>query len=265
MPVDGQMDSTYAPTAGRLPSGRHERSAQEVAVAFPPREWREAPSALSASDVVLPERAASAPSPTPVLARVVEVLVAASVLILAAPVMLLLAILVRRGTPGKALFRQVRMGVNCKPFAFVKFRTMYADAKERFPHLYEYSYNENEIRELLFKIREDPRVTPQGRWMRTSTLDELPNFWNVLKGDMALVGPRPEIPEMLPYYSGEQLLKFTVRPGITGLAQISGRGRLSFQDTVKLDVEYVKGRSFLLDLKIVLLTVYKILIRDGAF
>ena len=111
----------------------------------------------------------------------------------------------------------------------------------------------------------DPRVTPQGEWLRKSTLDELPNFWNVLRGDMALVGPRPEIPEMLPYYEGEMQLKFRVRPGITGLAQISGRGRLGFYETVKYDVEYVKNRSFRLDLKILLITIYKIVARDGAF
>lgn len=201
----------------------------------------------------------------PVLARALEVLLASCALLVAAPVMLVLAILIRRGTPGKALFRQQRVGANYKPFEFLKFRTMYADARERFPLLYEYKYSDDEITNLVFKVSDDPRVTPQGKWMRTSTLDELPNFWNVLKGDMAFVGPRPEIPEMLPYYSTEQLLKFTVRPGITGLAQISGRGRLSFQDTVKLDVEYVKQRTFLLDLKILFLTAYKLVTSDGAF
>jgi lipopolysaccharide/colanic/teichoic acid biosynthesis glycosyltransferase len=108
-------------------------------------------------------------------------------------------------------------------------------------------------------------VTPQGVWMRKSTLDELPNFWNVLTGDMALVGPRPEIPEMLPYYDQEMRLKFTVRPGITGLAQISGRGRLGFYETVQLDNEYVRNHSFLLDAKILVLTLIKIVTRDGAF
>lgn len=186
-------------------------------------------------------------------------------LLLTAPVMLVLAIVIRLGTPGKAIFRQQRLGVNLKPFTFVKFRTMYADALQRFPELYEYSYSEDELNELKFKIVKDPRVTPQGKWLRMSTLDELPNFWNVLTGEMALVGPRPEIPEMLPYYSAGQLQKFTVRPGITGLAQISGRGRLSFQDTVKLDVEYVKRRSLMLDLKILVLTAYKLVTRDGAF
>jgi len=191
--------------------------------------------------------------------------VAATVLVLTSPVLLAMAIAIRRGTPGRALFFQTRLGVNCEPFTFVKFRTLYADARQRFPHLYAYRYTEQDLRNLKFKITNDPRVTPQGRWMRTSTLDELPNFWNVLRGDMALVGPRPEIPEMLPYYTGDMMLKFSARPGITGLAQISGRGRLGFHETVNLDVQYVKTRSWALDLKVLLLTAYKILTRDGAF
>ena len=197
--------------------------------------------------------------------RLFECVFAAVALVLTAPIMAALAIVVRRGTPGPAFFFQRRIGIDGEPFVFVKFRTLYADAKQRHPQLYAYQYDEEQLRSLAFKVTNDPRVTPQGKWMRTSTLDELPNFWNVLRGDMALVGPRPEIPEMLPYYSGDMLLKFSVRPGVTGLAQISGRGRLGFHETVKLDVEYVKTRSWMLDLKILLLTASKILTRDGAF
>ena len=197
--------------------------------------------------------------------RLLEIVVASIMLVLTSPIMLVVGIIIRLGTKGNALFFQPRVGKNCVPFPFVKFRTMYADARERFPDLYAYQYTDEEIQQMKFKIYNDPRVTPQGKWLRVSTLDELPNFWNVLTGDMALVGPRPEIPEMIPYYSSEQLVKFSVRPGITGLAQISGRGRLSFRDTVKLDVEYVNNRSLLLDLKILALTVYKMVTRDGAF
>lgn len=201
----------------------------------------------------------------PVLWRLFEILVAAGALVLTAPMMLALAVLIRRGTPGRALFFQERMGIDGKTFKFVKFRTLYADARKRFPQLYAYQYSEEELQDLKFKIVNDPRVTPQGAWMRKSTLDELPNFWNVLVGDMALVGPRPEIPEMLPYYTGDMRKKFSVRPGITGLAQISGRGRLSFYKTVELDVEYVNTHSVALDLRILLSTAWKILVRDGAF
>jgi lipopolysaccharide/colanic/teichoic acid biosynthesis glycosyltransferase len=201
----------------------------------------------------------------PPLWRVFEVVVGAAALILTFPIMLLLGILIRRGTPGPALFHQPRIGVNGRIFRFVKFRTLYADARQRFPELYAYRYTGDELQNLKFKIVNDPRVTPQGRWMRTTTLDELPNFWNVVCGHMALVGPRPEIPEMLPYYKGIMLRKFSVRPGITGLAQISGRGRLGFYETADLDVEYVMNRSIMLDLKIIALTLYKLITRDGAF
>jgi lipopolysaccharide/colanic/teichoic acid biosynthesis glycosyltransferase len=197
--------------------------------------------------------------------RAIEIPVALIALIITAPVMLLMAILIRRGTPGPALFFQPRIGAGEAPFQFVKFRTLYADARKRFPNLYEYRYTSDDLEQLRFKVVNDPRVTPQGVWMRKSTLDELPNFWNVLTGHMALVGPRPEIPEMLPYYDQEMRLKFTVRPGITGLAQISGRGRLGFYETVKLDNEYVINRSLPLDVKILALTLLKIVTRDGAF
>jgi lipopolysaccharide/colanic/teichoic acid biosynthesis glycosyltransferase len=197
--------------------------------------------------------------------RLFEIAFSAAALILFAPIMLLEAIIIRLGTPGRALFFQTRLGAGYEPFRFAKFRTLYADARKRFPELYAYRYTEEEIANIKFKIYPDPRVTPQGRWLRQTSLDELPNFWNVLKGDMALVGPRPEIPEMLPYYRGWMLEKFNVRPGITGLAQVSGRGRLSFYDTVRLDVEYARTRSAWLDLKVVLKTVVLILIKDGAF
>jgi lipopolysaccharide/colanic/teichoic acid biosynthesis glycosyltransferase len=210
-------------------------------------------------------RHAAAAKPVPWFVRAFEILVALSMLAITSPVLFWLAILIRRGTPGRALFLQSRLGRNQAPFTFVKFRTLYADARQRFPHLYRYAYTNEELKDMKFKVLNDPRVTPQGKWMRKTTLDELPNFWNVLTGDMALVGPRPEIPEMLPYYSGEMLLKFTVRPGITGLAQISGRGRLGFHETVRLDVEYVKRQSLMLDLTILFRTVWKAITQEGAF
>ena len=207
----------------------------------------------------------TAPDRIPIAQRLLEIFVASSALVLPLPIMLAIALIIRCGTPGPALFRQPRVGLNQRLFNFIKFRTFYADARERFPELYRYQYSGEELRSLKFKVNQDPRVTPQGRWLRKSSFDELPNFWNCLIGEMALVGPRPEIPEMLPYYKGEMLRKFTVRPGITGLAQISGRGRLGFYETVALDVYYVKNKSFWLDLKIILKTLYLVVTRDGAF
>lgn len=201
----------------------------------------------------------------PFLLRVFEVTVAGVILLICLPVILIQWVIIRLGTPGPGLFFQHRVGIGQRLFQFVKFRTMYVDARERFPYLYAYRYSPDELLSLKFKNDNDPRVTPQGRWLRRLSIDELPNLWNVLTGEMALVGPRPEIPEMLPYYKGEMLEKFSVRPGVTGLAQISGRGRLGFYETVDLDVSYVRNRSFLLDLQIMAKTVALIILRDGAF
>lgn len=197
--------------------------------------------------------------------RMFECAVALSVLVLSAPLCLVLAVLVRLDSPGPALFFQTRLGRGAKPFRFVKFRTMLVDARERYPELYRYKYTPDQIEVMRFKVKNDPRTTRFGEWLRKTSLDELPNFWNVLTGDMALVGPRPEIPEMLPYYSDEGLLKFSVKPGVTGFAQTAGRGHLSFRETVRLDVEYVKTRSLLVDLKVMLNTVAMVVRGHGAF
>ncbi|WP_458232233.1 sugar transferase [Roseateles sp. P5_E8] len=199
------------------------------------------------------------------LKRCFEVMFALAVLVIASPVILLIAIIIRLDSPGPALFFQKRLGKDGKTFTFLKFRTLYVDARQRFPELYAYQYSPEELSDLRFKVDEDPRVTRQGTWLRRTSLDELPNFWNVLTGDMALVGPRPEIPEMLPYYKGDMLLKFSVRPGVTGPAQISGRGRLTFFDTVGFDLDYVRKQSFLYDMQILLTTLRKVLVQDGAF
>ena len=215
-------------------------------------------------------------------------------LILSLPALLVIYIIVALDSPGRAFFVQTRLSksVLCRGqdiadsgcctiddpgfapeklywipqvFPFIKFRTMYADAKERFPELYSYQYTEEEIRIFAFKVPNDPRVTRAGKWLRESTLDELPNFISVLNGNIRLVGPRPEIPEMLAYYTPEQMLKFSVKPGITGLPQIKGRGRLSFEQTKTFDLEYVRIQSVLQDLKIIFVTIWKVITRHGAF
>jgi lipopolysaccharide/colanic/teichoic acid biosynthesis glycosyltransferase len=199
------------------------------------------------------------------LIRSFEISVALIVLILTSPIMLVIAMIIRWDSPGPALFFQKRLGLGAKTFRFVKFRTLYVDARQRFPELYAYRYTPEQLQDLRFKVDEDPRVTRCGAWLRRTSLDELPNFWNVLTGQMALVGPRPEIPEMLPYYRGNMLLKFSVRPGVTGPAQISGRGRLGFFETVNFDLEYIRKRSFCYDVKVMLTTVRKVFLQDGAF
>lgn len=212
----------------------------------------------------LQRRAHDSPA-VPNVQRLLESVVAAALLVLTAPVMLVIAVIIRIDSPGPTLFRQARVGRNGQIFRFAKFRTLYTDARERWPHLYAYRYSAEEVAALHFKLKNDPRVTRVGRWLRKSTLDELPNLWNVLVGDVALVGPRPEIPEMLPYYDDESLAKFSVRPGVTGLAQVMGRGELSFLDTVRYDLQYVHTRSWRLDCAVLIRTVLCTLLRKGAF
>jgi lipopolysaccharide/colanic/teichoic acid biosynthesis glycosyltransferase len=217
------------------------------------------------SEPVPPIIASTRPISAPMWLRCIEITVSLFVLVVTSPIMLLEALIIRLGTPGPALFFQTRVGANFKPFKFVKFRTFYHDAKDRFPELYAYKFSDEEMPNYTIKGENDPRITPQGKWLRRLSIDELPNFWNVLMGDMALVGPRPEIPELIPYYKGEMLEKFMVRQGVTGLAQISGRARLTFYETAKYDVEYARTRTHLLDLKILLTTAWLILIDRGAF
>jgi lipopolysaccharide/colanic/teichoic acid biosynthesis glycosyltransferase len=201
----------------------------------------------------------------PLLWELVERFIAVCALMLTAPVMAIVAILIRLDSPGPALFRQYRVGRGGRLFRFTKFRTYYSDAKERFPELYDYSISAAKLDDYRFKIPDDPRATRVGAWLRKSTLDELPNFWHVLTGDMSLVGPRPEIPELLPLYTEEELRKFSVKPGVTGLSQVSGRGWLTLPQTKYYDLRYVEQQSVWLDVRVMALTLWRVVLRHGAF
>src|SRR5271165_7380240 len=181
------------------------------------------------------------------LRRLTEIVVASLALVVTSPIMLVIAILIKIDSPGPALFRQERVGHHGRLILFCKFRTMYSNAKELYPELYSYRFTPEEIRSIRLKRMDDPRVTRIGKLLRRSTLDELPNFWNLLMGDVAIVGPRPDIAGVLPYFTPAQMLKFSVKPGITGLAQTRGRGRLRFQDQIRYDMFYAKKKSFWLD------------------
>ena len=250
---------------------------------------------------------------------------------IAAPVMGLIALAIRLDSPGPALFRHRRIGMNHRrstprrdgsdrrpaialvatvntytgtdrrrdearrktgdrreiddfgrPFTLYKFRTMCVDAKDRFPELYDYEYTEEELDTLPIKVLmggprgpdgvkqgsdlgSDPRLTRVGRWLRRTSLDELPNFINVFLGDMALVGPRPDIAKQIRYYRAEHMAKLNAKPGLTGLAQVKGRGTLTFHETNEIDIEYLHRRSIRFNLAILLETVRVTLGGHGAY
>lgn len=195
--------------------------------------------------------------------RAVDIVGAGLGLLVASPVLLASAVAIRLESPGPALFRQQRIGLRGVPFTLFKFRGMYVDARERFPKLYAYQYSPDELPTLVFHPTDDPRVTRAGRVLRRTSIDELPNLWNVLKGEMSLVGPRPEIPEMMQYYGQAADVILSVKPGVTSPAKVSGRDELTFSETLELDLAYIQQRSFWLDLKILGLTAIAVIRQDG--
>jgi lipopolysaccharide/colanic/teichoic acid biosynthesis glycosyltransferase len=178
--------------------------------------------------------------------RLFDILAAAFGLLLLSPVILIVAWQVSRKLGSPVLFRQIRPGLHGKPFEMVKFRTM-LDATDKHGN----------------PLPDDQRMTPFGSFLRATSLDELPELWNVLKGEMSLVGPRPLLMEYLPLYSQEQYRRHDARPGVTGWAQVNGRNAISWEDKFRLDVWYVDNQSLWLDVKILFLTVKRVLVRDG--
>lgn len=178
--------------------------------------------------------------------RLFDMLVAGGALILALPFLAVLALLIHTKMGSPVLFRQTRPGLRGEPFDMIKFRTM-RDANDRKGK----------------PLADAERITPLGRMLRATSLDELPELWNVLKGDMSLVGPRPLLMEYLPLYNTEQARRHNVRPGLTGWAQVNGRNALSWEEKFILDTWYIDNRSFLLDMKILFMTVAKVVRRDG--
>ena len=186
--------------------------------------------------------------------RVSDMVLAGAALFLLLPIMLAVALLVRLTSPGPAIFRQVRCGLNGRRFVFYKFRSMCEDAEARrasIEHLSE--------RQPAIKIRNDPRLTSLGRWLRKFSIDEWPQLWNVLKGDMSLVGPRPAVPEEVEQYKRWQRRRLRMRPGLTCLWAVSGRDALDFETWMKLDMQYIDNWSLALDWKIMLRTIPQVL------
>jgi lipopolysaccharide/colanic/teichoic acid biosynthesis glycosyltransferase len=197
-----------------------------------------------------------------VLKRAFDIVVAATVLLVLSPVIIVLAIVVRLESPGAVFFSQQRVGKGGKLFTIHKFRTMRPDAKGRqeivVPQVSDFS-------SYVFDPLEGGRqYTRIGKLLRSTSLDELPNLFNVLRGDMSIIGPRPEVPELVEQYKPEYLRRHDVRPGITGLAQVSGRGSLTYEETMHYDLQYVDDHSFVRDLAILARTVPTVLSRRGA-
>ncbi|HYP45886.1 MAG TPA: sugar transferase [Propionibacteriaceae bacterium] len=191
----------------------------------------------------------------------VDLLGAAAALLVLSPFLLVIAILIRVTSHGPVFYRSERIGLNGQPFAMLKFRTMEADADARRVEL----IGRNEAAGPLFKLRDDPRVTPVGRWLRRLSIDELPQLINVLAGQMSVVGPRPPLRSEVVTYTGDVRRRLLVKPGITGLWQVSGRSDLSWEESVRLDLYYVENWSMIQDLLIVWRTVGAVLLAKGAY
>ena len=179
------------------------------------------------------------------LKRLLDIIIASTALLLLSPLYLLVAYKVKKNLGSPVLFRQVRPGLHGKPFEMIKFRTM-RDAVDAQGN----------------PLPDSERLTPFGKMLRATSLDEMPELWNVIKGDMSVVGPRPLLMEYLPLYSPEQAKRHNVRPGMTGYAQINGRNAIGWDEKFKLDTWYVDNQSTLLDFKIMFQTVHKVLAKD---
>lgn len=188
------------------------------------------------------------------------------VLILTAPLMAFIALAIRFSSKGKIVYAHTRIGRGGKPFQCYKFRTMYPDADLRLKDILNHCPLMKIEWDETHKLKNDPRVTPIGKFLRRTSLDEFPQFWNVLKGDLSVVGPRPVVEYEITKHFGSKAYKIlSIRPGLTGLWQVSGRSDLSYSTRIKLDEQYVDSHSFLLDLKLIIKTVHTLCFSKGAY
>lgn len=193
-----------------------------------------------------------------IIKRLADIVGSFLLLVILSPFFLIIAIIIKLSSPGPVFFRQTRMREDDKQFTFLKFRSMYDGAdKEHKQYIKKYGN--------MFKLKNDPRVTPFGRFLRKTSLDEIPQFWNVLMGEMSLVGPRPPMIEEVVLYNRTQKKRLTIKPGITGLWQVSGRSDVNFDDWVRLDLYYIENWSLWFDIKIILKTFLVIINKKGAY
>jgi len=200
-------------------------------------------------------------APYRIAKRVFDLAVAAAALVLLIPIIPLIAVMIKLDTPGPVFYRQQRVGRRGRVFDFYKFRSMFADADERKKEVEALNEQDGPV----FKVRSDPRVTSVGRFLRRSSLDEIPQIFNVVKGQMSIVGPRPPLPSEVLRYQPWHRKRLEVTPGITCLWQISGRSHVSFNEWMRLDMEYIKQRSLRTDLLILLKTIPAVIARKGAY
>ncbi|TDG00304.1 sugar transferase [Paenibacillus piri] len=194
--------------------------------------------------------------------KTMDILGAIAGILLCFPLLLVIAILIKWEDPkGSVFFKQIRLGKNGKPFYMYKFRSMVANSEELLQQL----LSQNEMNGAMFKMKDDPRVTRIGKFIRKTSIDEMPQLWNVLKGEMSLVGPRPPLPREVESYTSYDRQRLLVTPGCTGLWQVSGRNGLSFKQMVELDLAYIRQRSIWLDMKLILKTVWIIVFPNNAY
>nr|WP_308779719.1 sugar transferase [uncultured Clostridium sp.] len=182
--------------------------------------------------------------------KIIDFSLSAVALVILSPLLLIVAILIKLESNGPVIFSQKRVGLNGKEFKMYKFRSMVVNAEE----LKEKLAKQNEMSGPMFKMKDDPRVTKIGKFIRKTSIDELPQLINILKGDMSLVGPRPSLPKEVAEFEPWMLERLNVKPGLTCYWQVSGRNNIDFIEWMKLDLKYVKDRSFLLDLKLIIKT-----------
>ena len=196
-----------------------------------------------------------------VIKRIIDIVASFTGLILLSPLILIVSMLIKLESKGEVIFKQKRVGLNGKEFYMYKFRSMVINAEE----LKEQLESQNEMSGPMFKIKDDPRITKVGKFIRKTSIDELPQLINVIKGDMSLVGPRPSLPKEVEKFEQWMMERLEVKPGLTCIWQISGRNNIDFEDWMKLDIKYVRERSFKLDMKLILKTVLVLLGDKNAY
>ena len=184
-------------------------------------------------------------------------------LLIATPIILIAAAAIRLESKGSPFFIQTRLGKHGRPFKIVKLRGMFEDARDRFPSYYDYSNKQN--LDFCFHHEVDPRVTRAGNFIRKTSIDELPNLWNVVLGDLSLVGPRPEIPEVMALYGEYRDEYLSVKPGVTCLSKCTGRDRLTKRETIEYDLDYIRRRNFRADMRILWRTFRSVVMRRDVF